>query len=304
MTKTFYSNGKLLLTGEYLVLDGAKALAIPTRFGQSMVIETIAENNIYWQSKNDKDTIWFKAVLNIKNFESSKKLKSNNEITNKLFKILSSAKKLNPNFLSTENGFKITTELDFPRDWGLGSSSTLINNIAQWAQVDAQTLLQESFGGSGYDIACAQNNNPILFQLQNSTPKIEPIKLDWDFTNVLFFVYLNKKQDSKKGIQLYRNASFSKVEAVSQISKFTDSLLLSDSVSAFENTIEKHEAYISKILKLQTVKELHFSDYQGAIKSLGAWGGDFILATGDKSNWEYFRKKGYKTIIAFDDMIL
>jgi mevalonate kinase len=26
MKQTFYSNGKLLITGEYLVLDGAKAL--------------------------------------------------------------------------------------------------------------------------------------------------------------------------------------------------------------------------------------------------------------------------------------
>ena len=33
-TQTFYSNGKLLITGEYVVLDGAKALALPTKFGQ------------------------------------------------------------------------------------------------------------------------------------------------------------------------------------------------------------------------------------------------------------------------------
>jgi hypothetical protein len=29
--KTFYSNGKLLITGEYLVLDGAKAFALPKK---------------------------------------------------------------------------------------------------------------------------------------------------------------------------------------------------------------------------------------------------------------------------------
>jgi hypothetical protein len=29
--KKFYSNGKLLITGEYLVLDGAKAFALPTK---------------------------------------------------------------------------------------------------------------------------------------------------------------------------------------------------------------------------------------------------------------------------------
>ena len=36
--QTFYSNGKLLLTGEYLVLNGAVALAIPTKFGQTLTI--------------------------------------------------------------------------------------------------------------------------------------------------------------------------------------------------------------------------------------------------------------------------
>ena len=37
--QTFYSNGKLLLTGEYVVLDGAKALAVPTRFGQNLIVK-------------------------------------------------------------------------------------------------------------------------------------------------------------------------------------------------------------------------------------------------------------------------
>ena len=39
MKQTFYSNGKLLITGEYLVLDGAKAFALPTKFGQNLIIE-------------------------------------------------------------------------------------------------------------------------------------------------------------------------------------------------------------------------------------------------------------------------
>ena len=39
MKKEFYSNGKLLITGEYLVLDGAKAFALPTKFGQNLIVE-------------------------------------------------------------------------------------------------------------------------------------------------------------------------------------------------------------------------------------------------------------------------
>ena len=37
-TLSFRSNGKLLLSGEYLVLFGAEALAIPLRYGQTLDI--------------------------------------------------------------------------------------------------------------------------------------------------------------------------------------------------------------------------------------------------------------------------
>jgi mevalonate kinase len=50
MKQTFYSNGKLLITGEYLVLDGAKAFALPTKFGQSLIIEEGSNKAIQWIS--------------------------------------------------------------------------------------------------------------------------------------------------------------------------------------------------------------------------------------------------------------
>ena len=39
------------------------------------------------------------------------------------------------------------------------------------------------------------------------------------------------------------------------------------------------------------------------IKSLGAWGGDFILATSKDDPTSYFKKKGFNTIFKFDDII-
>ncbi len=50
MRQTFYSNGKLLLTGEYLVLDGAKALALPTKMGQNLQVVTHDKPTISWKS--------------------------------------------------------------------------------------------------------------------------------------------------------------------------------------------------------------------------------------------------------------
>jgi hypothetical protein len=49
---------------------------------------------------------------------------------------------------------------------------------------------------------------------------------------------------------------------------------------------------------------LLFNDYKGAIKSLGAWGGDFILVTGNEDSISYFKKKGYNTIIPYSKMVL
>jgi len=37
--ETYRSNGKLLLTGEYVVLDGALSLALPTTLGQRLTVE-------------------------------------------------------------------------------------------------------------------------------------------------------------------------------------------------------------------------------------------------------------------------
>ena len=73
-------------------------------------------------------------------------------------------------------------------------SSTLINNIAQWLQIDAFELLRKSFGGSGYDIACAQNNTPITYSIVNRIPKVEQLTFEPEFAKNIYFVYLNSFQ--------------------------------------------------------------------------------------------------------------
>jgi hypothetical protein len=74
----------------------------------------------------------------------------------------------------------------------------------------------------------------------------------------------------------------------------------------FEQLLTLHENIIADIIKLKPVKEAMFHDYDGAIKSLGAWGGDFIIATGDNLDTvsNYFKSKGYHTIIPYKDMII
>lgn len=299
MNKSFHSNGKLLITAEYVVLDGATALAIPTTFGQSLEIATSSLEGLHWQSIDNTGEVWYEDFFEVKSFESEN---PSNIYSKTLSKILLEAKRLNPNFLSEAYGIKARTKLDFPRNWGLGTSSTLINNISQWAKVDAFTLLNKSFGGSGYDIAAAQNDSPVLYKLNKSLPIVQPINLSWNFTTSIFFVYLNEKQDSKQGIAHYRKHPIHK-QKINQISDITRMLFQCQSISEFETLLNLHEQIISEILKLPTIKEQHFPDYPKTIKSLGAWGGDFVLVTGSDLDMEYFRNKGFATILPFENMI-
>ena len=131
----YYSNGKLLLTGEYTVLDGAKALAIPTKFGQDLVVKSINQPQLIWGSFTQDGTCWFEASFDLPKLRlSSATFNSNTEgssefIAETLYNILLEAKKLNPDFLHTKGGYIVKTHLTFPQNWGLGSSSTLINCI-------------------------------------------------------------------------------------------------------------------------------------------------------------------------------
>ncbi len=302
--KTFYSNGKLLITAEYLVLDGAKALALPTKFGQKLIIEEGNTAEIYWTSYDSDGSMWFEEKILFSEI-SNPEVPKEETIKSTLINILHEAYRLNPSFLNQSQGYKIKTELTFPKKWGLGTSSTLINNIAQWLKIDAFELLQNSFGGSGYDIACAQHNNPIIYHLKNGKPKVEVAHFNPGFADTIYFVYLNKKQSSKNAIAKYQNNKTADTEKnISKIDKLTHEIVHSKSARTMADAIAKHEAIMSTILETTTVKEELFSDFIGEIKSLGAWGGDFIMVISEISPKTYFSSKGFETVIPYHEMIL
>jgi mevalonate kinase len=306
----YYSNGKLLLTGEYLVLDGAKSLAVPTKFGQDLVVQKMKEQQLIWGSFTHTGECWFEAVFDLQKLRlvsctfNSKKEGNGEVIAETLLDILKEAKKINPSFLASENGFMVKTALTFPRNWGLGSSSTLINSIASWAQVDAFQLLWNSFKGSGYDIACAQNDRSIFYQLENNKPLVEQVNFNPNFKENLFFVHLNQKQDSKEGILKFRQRAQNFQREIEQISTISDEFLKATSLTDFNKLIIEHEQIISSIIKLKPVKEKLFPHYFGEVKSLGAWGGDFVLVTGNDATSRYFKKKGFETVLSYSEMIL
>jgi len=291
-----------LLSGEYVILDGAVGIALPTVYGQSLHIARQETTTISWKSFAVDDSVWFEAELDVIRLEIISASDADTALM--LQKILKQAKKLNPEFLNDSQGYFTESFLGFDRSWGLGSSSTLINNIAQWAQVDAHQLLWNAFSGSGYDIASAQHNIPILYHLKDGRPLVEEADFNPKFKDQLYFIHLNQKQDSREGIANYRNQSFDKSALITRISAITEQMLKCTSLAEFEVLLQTHERLISESLNLSTVQSEKFTDYEGAIKSLGAWGGDFILATGNEDAPNYFKEKGYNTVIPFSEMIL
>ena len=150
MTQSYHSHGKFLLTGEYLVLKGALALALPLKLGQSLeVVQLEIDNNqIHWEAWQPKGK-WFSVIINPETLEIIDC--DDQSKAEKLVQILKAVKQLNP--VAFNDGLHFETHLDFDPNWGLGSSSTLIANLARWANVNPYELLKLTFGGSGYDIA-------------------------------------------------------------------------------------------------------------------------------------------------------
>lgn len=300
----YYSHGKLLLTGEYVVLDGAEALALPTQFGQYMTVEKTSTQHIEWISKDTQDNNWFEGSFNLKGNKFVCLSSTDPLIGDRLITLLNSTFQLNPDHLRSRIGSKIVTSLEFPKDWGLGTSSTLINNIALWAEVNPYELLKMTFGGSGYDIACANANGAINFQIINNEPTVTPIIFEPSFKDHLHFVYLNKKQDSREGIARYRKSTSDLSTVIEDINLITDEIAKTSELKPFQQLLDKHEQIIGDCIQLKPIKQRLFPDFKGSIKSLGAWGGDFILAASDDDPKHYFESKGFSTILSYKDMIL
>ncbi len=301
----YYSNGKLLLTSEYVVLDGIECLALPTKFGQSLSVKKNQSDEFNWLSYDNKNHLWFKEKYTINNGNSLSYHGEKNEISDTLLKIFNSIIKLNKLIFNDNIGYDFISKLSFSKNWGLGSSSTLINNLANWARVDPYELLKLTFGGSGYDIACANYNKPIQFSNLNNKISVNKINFNPVFKENIFFIYLGEKQNTRDGIEKYRSKKNDLSDEIKkEFININQSLLKTNDIKEFEKYLTRHEFLISTLIGLVPIKEKLFKDYKkGIVKSLGAWGGDFVLVTGTKTDMQYFTKKGYKIIFKYSQLI-
>ena len=321
----YQAHGKFLLTGEYLVLKGALSLALPLKLGQSLEV-SLADTDthrLHWIAQQP-DKPWFLVLFDTDTLEPIST--DDPAKAEKLASILKAIRQLKPTAFYGGD-MRIRTHLDFNPEWGLGSSSTLIANLARWANVNPYELLKLTFGGSGYDLACATAEGPIYYQLTMSepalrqaqgpkvvepvetpTPKVEPIDFNPPFAEHLFFVYQGQKQSSSKEIKAFLAKANpidlqKDIEAVSEISRAVPKC---ESLDEFGLLMQCHERIIARCIGQEPVQK-RFPDFEGVLKSLGAWGGDFILAA---TNWDrdqvkaYFKGKGLEVIFGYNELVL
>ncbi len=302
--KRFESRAKLMVSGEYVVLKGALSLALPLKYGQSLTVNEKEEKSmIRWQSTINNN-LWFTSTIRLPDFRV---IETNSpDISSTLCSILSGARTLNSNFLDSQKEYHAISAMDFQPEWGFGSSSTLISNVADWADCDPFELNSMIFNGSGYDIACARSSSPIIYEIRNDQPSYRKANFQPLFDQQLYFVYLNRKQNSQ---QSFGGLDLSMVTSndLQALSELTSDMENAQNLETFRWLMELHEEYIGWIVRKEPVKSLYFDDFEGSLKSLGAWGGDFMLAASDQPEEyirNYFNKKNLQTIFKYREIVL
>ena len=309
--KRYYSHGKLLITGEYLVVKGTLALAVPTKIGQALEVtmkkgdyKTGRWGEVHWQSFYN-DECWFEAEFSLPAMEivSSK----DKQTASYLQKLLREALEMNKGHFTEGQSYHIKTSMDFSPEWGLGSSSSLINNIASWFNINPYALLGKMHKGSAYDIACASASSPIWYRRVLGSPVSQNIIFNPPFKDHLCFVYSGKKQDSESSVSNFLEKIKADPSDKERITAISRDIAVVKNQEAFNALLDEHERIMSRMLGIPAIKGSRFPDFPGSIKSLGAWGGDFLLASASVDIEEikaYFSRNGLDLSFSWDEIVL
>jgi mevalonate kinase len=280
--KTYRANGKVLLTSEYMILHGAKALALPLCLGQSLIVsEKERQGLLHWRATY-KNKTWFETTISLGNM--SVEFTSDKEKSDFLVFMLNKTLEAMPGFMKKMEAGDVTTVLDFDPAWGFGSSSTLTSLVSQWAGIDPMQLHFRISRGSGYDVACAVEHTPILYELIDDMPVIENVAYDPPYLDKLWLVYLGTKQRSDRSIAEFFTSYAPRKEDIGRFSDLTLEFLKADTLEELARIVRIHELHLGEILHTEPIGKTRFAGFNGFVKSLGAWGGDFALVGSDLSS--------------------
>lgn len=268
-----------------------------------MVHETAKPGIIEWETFV-LDKLWFSARFRLTDMTILDS--SNHDTAAFIINLLKEAAKLKPELRLTDQGFSIQNFIDFDIRWGLGSSSSLLSNFAYWLDIDPYALYHSTFQGSGYDIFCARANGPVTFQLKDDRCEIQEVDFKPSFSDQIHFIYLGRKQDSQESVRKFRDRVLKDDKIITRLSDLTEALIKSPDIEEFSSIMHRHEDIISAEIGIPAVKQESFPDFQGEIKSLGAWGGDFVMVATKMSPIEmrnYFQRKNLRVIFRWDEII-
>jgi len=302
--RTFHSNGKLMLSGEYIVLEGALSLSVPLVKGQELVVKYSDKKPALSWKTYIQDEYWFTANYSLPDLAIGNT--NDFQIAQNLRKILLNARVLNKEFLKPAHFIDVRTNIDFNINWGLGSSSSLIANIARWANIDPFDLHFKVSEGSGYDIAAAISSVPVLYRLENDKPVFERVNFYPQFHDKIFFAYLGKKQNSARAVADFKRSSGDHSYEIEEITKISQNLVTAENMMDFIHLFRQHDEILSGILNVKTIAETRYKDFKGYVKSLGAWGGDFAMFITDYPKdylFSYFRKRDIVHWFAYKEIV-
>lgn len=271
-----------MLAGEYAVLSGVEALALPVRAGQwQHVWEMPAKgvSKLVWQSKDVDGNVWFECRVDTDIMHISE---TNNQVyADTLLRLLMHIKDQKAELFLHKN-IRIETECEFDRSFGLGSSSTLVCNLAKWSGVDAQELQQRVFGGSGYDVAVGNLGRPLVYWLENNESNWSSWQLPADFTQNWYLAFPGEKQNSRESLSSVKTQlekMSSDIALLQQMNACIQAIKTPRSLPMLEAMLEMWQALLSQRLDLPRPYEtLGVSPVKGGLcKYLGAWGGDVLL---------------------------
>jgi mevalonate kinase len=304
--KAFRAHGKLLISAEYMVLHGSKALAVPLQKGQ--VLQRIRSENrsvFSWKATYGAD-IWFQArydPASLRILETS-----NREKAESLRKLIQACIELVPSFQQELFTWDVETDLEFSPNWGFGSSSTLIALMAEWAEINPLELHYMISEGSGFDVACAVAEQPILYWLREDEPHYQHVPFYPPFADQLYFVWLGTKQDTREQLVQVAQKIQPGYEEIRKFSHLSQQMIEATELSAFQALMEEHEDRLAALIQMEKVSRRRFPDLPGRVKSLGAWGGDFVLIAADADTdadrlFHYLKGKGFTTLFRFKDLV-
>jgi mevalonate kinase len=304
--QNYKANAKLMISGEYLVLRGAESLAIPLKKTQTLKIsEHIGTPSLIWKTYVNGQ-YWFDAIFSLDQFVIGN---SNDFPTaQNLREILLAAKSLQPGFLQKKVKYEAISGLDFDINWGFGSSASLIANIAKWAEVDPFELFGKVSAGSGYDLATAMSEKPVLYKIDATGPQIRKVDFYPEFQDKLYFAYLGKKRSSVQAVNSFNALAEKDLSSeIHDINAITKAMLAATELREFRRLMKNHEKIMAGVLGIPPLSYKILSDFDGDMKSLGAWGGDFIMLATDMPR-EYvvswLRKKEMNVWFTYEDIAL